>query len=57
MKEQVEMLTAVVKQLAKATRPNDEDFNVLLKQWSKEEALEELEPKPRQKSSLRLPER
>jgi len=60
--EQVEMLTTVLKQLVKATRPNDEEFNALLKQWSKEEAKEKLdeltgEAKPRPKTSLRLPDK
>lgn len=52
--EQVEMLTAVLKQLVKATKPSDKEFNALLKEWSKSEALEELERKPRPKTELKL---
>ena len=57
LSEKVEMLTAVVKRLAKETKPDDNWFEQMLKEHSKQEALDELEPKPRSKSSLRLSDR
>jgi len=51
--EEVERLRAVVLALAKAAKPTDEQFNAMLKQFSREEASEAKIPK----SSLKLPEK
>lgn len=57
LKERLGMLEKVVKQLVEKTKPSEEEFEARLKEHSKQEALDELEPKPRPKTELKLPER